>query len=223
LGLVIYVPLSRALFRFSILHLHDFAICLGAAILSIVWFEVFKLWKTQTPYKEVRAAQPLCQVKGGAYVSTSDVSWLERNPDSFPLDTVFCRSGICPIGGIHQKGNAASFLNLHAVAYVFGTMSTFATFQAGEAAATERFSKEAVAIVEQHRELAGLTRSSFSLATLLFGLTLAICTFLRLRVRELTGVLPVGGAIFYILGLYWLIHAAYQGERLVHEFGVGTF
>jgi P-type Ca2+ transporter type 2C len=49
LGLVIYVPLSRALFRFSVHHLHDFAICLGAAILSIVWFEVFKLWKARTP------------------------------------------------------------------------------------------------------------------------------------------------------------------------------
>jgi Ca2+-transporting ATPase len=47
LGFVIYAPLSRALFRFSILHLHDIAICLGAAILSIVWFEVFKVWRTQ--------------------------------------------------------------------------------------------------------------------------------------------------------------------------------
>ncbi len=47
LGLVIYLPLSRAVFRFSVLHLHDIAICLGAAILSVVWFEVFKLWKAQ--------------------------------------------------------------------------------------------------------------------------------------------------------------------------------
>jgi Ca2+-transporting ATPase len=59
LGLVIYVPLSRALFRFSVLHLHDLAICLGAAILSIAWFEVFKLWKAQTRSKEIRKAQVL--------------------------------------------------------------------------------------------------------------------------------------------------------------------
>jgi P-type Ca2+ transporter type 2C len=59
LGLVIYVPLSRALFRFSILHLHDLAICLGAAILSIAWFEVFKLWKAQTRSREIREAQVL--------------------------------------------------------------------------------------------------------------------------------------------------------------------
>ncbi len=45
LGLVICVPLSRALFRFSVLHLHDIAICLRAAILSVIWFEVFKLWR----------------------------------------------------------------------------------------------------------------------------------------------------------------------------------
>jgi Ca2+-transporting ATPase len=53
LGLVIFVPYSRALFRFSALHSHDFAICLGAAILSIVWFEVFKLWKAQTAWEKM--------------------------------------------------------------------------------------------------------------------------------------------------------------------------
>jgi Ca2+-transporting ATPase len=43
LGLVLFVPYSRTLLRFSVLHLHDFAICLGAAICSVLWFEVFKL------------------------------------------------------------------------------------------------------------------------------------------------------------------------------------
>jgi len=46
LGLVIIVPFFRDLFRFSALHLHDFAICFGAAVFSIFWFEAFKLWKT---------------------------------------------------------------------------------------------------------------------------------------------------------------------------------
>jgi Ca2+-transporting ATPase len=43
LGLVLFVPYSRTLLRFSVLHLHDFAICLGAAICSVLWFEIFKL------------------------------------------------------------------------------------------------------------------------------------------------------------------------------------
>ena len=45
LALVLYVPFSRTLFRLSFLHLHDFAICVGAALCSVLWFEVFKVWK----------------------------------------------------------------------------------------------------------------------------------------------------------------------------------
>ncbi len=48
LGLVLFVPYSRGLFRFSVLHLHDFGICLGAAVCSILWFEIFKFWKKQS-------------------------------------------------------------------------------------------------------------------------------------------------------------------------------
>ena len=47
LVLTIFVPFSRALFRFSALHVHDFAICLAAAFVSILWFEILKLWKAQ--------------------------------------------------------------------------------------------------------------------------------------------------------------------------------
>ncbi len=61
LGLAIYVPLSRALFRFSVLHLHDLAVCTGAAILSIAWFEVFKLCKGQIGSKEDGDAQLFSQ------------------------------------------------------------------------------------------------------------------------------------------------------------------
>ncbi len=42
-GLVLYVPFLRNLFRFSFLHPIDLAICLSAGVISIVWFEVFKL------------------------------------------------------------------------------------------------------------------------------------------------------------------------------------
>ncbi len=45
LGLVICVPFSRELFRFSALHLSDWAVCFFAALCSILWFEVLKAWK----------------------------------------------------------------------------------------------------------------------------------------------------------------------------------
>jgi hypothetical protein len=77
-------------------------------------------------------------------------------------------------------------------------------------------------VVERHQELASLARSSLTAATLLFGLTLLICTCFHLQIDELTGVLPVGSVVFYALGLFWLINTAYYGERLVHEFGMGS-
>jgi Ca2+-transporting ATPase len=42
LGLVLYVPYARNVFRFSFLHAVDLAICSAAGITSIVWFEVWK-------------------------------------------------------------------------------------------------------------------------------------------------------------------------------------
>jgi Ca2+-transporting ATPase len=45
LGMVLYVPLLRELFRFSFLHPIDLALCLGAGVVSIAWFEVFKVFR----------------------------------------------------------------------------------------------------------------------------------------------------------------------------------
>lgn len=42
LGLVLYTPSVRSLFRFGVLHLNDLLICLLAALISISWFEAVK-------------------------------------------------------------------------------------------------------------------------------------------------------------------------------------
>jgi Ca2+-transporting ATPase len=42
LGLVLYVPFLRQLFRFSVLHAVDILICVGAGAVSILWFELLK-------------------------------------------------------------------------------------------------------------------------------------------------------------------------------------
>ena len=92
---------------------------------------------------------------------------------------------------------------------------------AGQAAARAANPIQVQLVVERHGMFADLARSSLTLATLLFGLTLLVCVRLDLGVRELIGGLPLGTAVFYGLGLFWLAHTAYEGERLVHEFGVG--
>jgi len=42
LGLVIYVPWLRDLFHFGILHFVDVLLCIGAGVVSVLWFEVVK-------------------------------------------------------------------------------------------------------------------------------------------------------------------------------------
>jgi Ca2+-transporting ATPase len=41
--LVLYVPALRGLFHFNYLHLHDIIICVGAGLISIIWFEGLKV------------------------------------------------------------------------------------------------------------------------------------------------------------------------------------
>jgi len=45
LGLVLFVPYLRNLFGFGTLNAVQILICVGAALLSIAWFEIFKLFK----------------------------------------------------------------------------------------------------------------------------------------------------------------------------------
>lgn len=71
-----------------------------------------------------------------------------------------------------------------------------------------------------HQRLAGHARSSLTLATILFGLGLLICRVSGLHPFELTALFPLGFVTFYGFGLFWLLNAAYNGERLVHEFGI---
>jgi Ca2+-transporting ATPase len=45
LGIIIYVPILSSLFHFSALNPIDFLTCLGAGLVSIIWFEIFKVVK----------------------------------------------------------------------------------------------------------------------------------------------------------------------------------
>jgi Ca2+-transporting ATPase len=43
LGLSLSIPFFRDLFRFSVLHSVDIVICIGAGVVSVLWFEVLKM------------------------------------------------------------------------------------------------------------------------------------------------------------------------------------
>ena len=141
----------------------------------------------------------------------------------FPLTLFFLAPVFVLFAGFAKTTTRHTFLISALTVMLLGIASTYAAFEAGQtAAATVTPTGEVRTVVERHQELASLARSSLTAATLLFGLTLLICTCFHLQIHELTGVLPLGSVVFYALGLFWLINAAYYGERLVHEFGVGS-
>jgi Ca2+-transporting ATPase len=45
LTLVFNIPFLRDMFKFSMLHVRDIALCISAGVISIVWFEIFKMLK----------------------------------------------------------------------------------------------------------------------------------------------------------------------------------
>jgi Ca2+-transporting ATPase len=50
LAIVLYVPYVKDLFHFSTLHVIDLVICLIAGIISILWFEGFKILKKRRSF-----------------------------------------------------------------------------------------------------------------------------------------------------------------------------
>jgi uncharacterized membrane protein len=141
----------------------------------------------------------------------------------FPLTLFFLAPVFVLFAAFTKATTRRTFLVSALTVMLFGMASTYAAFDAGQTAATSLTrTGEVRAVVERHQELASLARSSLTVATLLFGLALLICRCFHLEMHELTGVLPLGSVVFYALGLFWLIHTAYHGERLVHEFGVGS-
>jgi Ca2+-transporting ATPase len=49
LAIVLNTPFLREIFRFSLIHPVDVVICVSAGILSIVWFELFKMFRRKKP------------------------------------------------------------------------------------------------------------------------------------------------------------------------------
>ena len=150
-------------------------------------------------------------------------SWQGVHPliTHFPIVLLLLAPLFLVFAACTQADKRSAFLASALIVMVLGTCSMYVTYEAGKAAATvvER-TVRIEAIVEHHQNLAGHARESFTLATVLFGLCLLICRVSHVRPSELTAILPVGFVAFYGLGLFWLLNAAYNGERLVHEFGV---
>ena len=141
----------------------------------------------------------------------------------FPLTLFFVAPVFVLFARFTKDTTQRTFLISALTVMLLGITLTYIAFEAGQtAAASVTRTEEVRTVVDRHQELAGLARSSLTAAILLFSLSFLMCMCFHLQPHELTSVLPLGSVVFYALGLFWLINTAYQGERLVHEFGVGS-
>ncbi len=139
----------------------------------------------------------------------------------FPLVLLF----VAPVLGCFAaftRGQTRRTLLTSAICLTaLGTGCLYAAFESGRSAALQVNAAEVQNILVRHFEYASVAVRCFTLSMLLLALCLLLSKLLRLALNELSLLLPLGVTAFYALGLLWLVHAAYNGERLVHEFGVG--
>ena len=102
----------------------------------------------------------------------------------FPLSLFFLAPVFVLFASLTKATTRRTFLISALTVMLFGITSTYAAFEAGQtAAASVTEAGELKTVIERHHELASLARSSLTVATLLFGLTLLICTCFHLQLR----------------------------------------
>ena len=140
----------------------------------------------------------------------------------FPIVLLLISPFLILIGALlpREKGRALLYTALGLM--VVGTLSTFLAAATGEAAAklAER-TPQINAVLEQHEELADLTRGVFLFLTVIFAaIILAPKAFHKLSGRLVETALPLIFLVLYGVGAVLLTNTAHNGGRLVHEFGI---
>ncbi len=76
---------------------------------------------------------------------------------------------------------------------------------------------EASGALEEYRRAARDAFSALAVSLVLFGLMASICHRFDIRVLDFTLVLIIGTAMSYVIGLCWLVRAAYVRELLIRD------
>ena len=126
------------------------------------------------------------------------------------------------IGLLRKPERGFALLVAALILMALGTIGIFVATSSGHAAAelAERLPNVEVTL-EQHEELANVTRIVFSALTLIFAAILFVPRALKCDLnRTIATVLPAVFLVFYAAGAVSLVNTAHQGGRLVHELGV---
>ncbi len=139
----------------------------------------------------------------------------------FPLVLLFVAPVLGCFAALTSGQTRRTLLTSAICLTVLGTGCLYAAFESGQTAAQQINASEVQSVLSRHFEYASVAVRCFTISMLLLAVCLLLCRLLRLALNELSLLLPLGATAFYALGLVWLVHAAYNGERLVHEFGIG--
>lgn len=139
----------------------------------------------------------------------------------FPIALLLIAPVLIVLGLIFKKSGKAFMVSAFVLMLV-GTIAAFVAVATGEAAGelAERM-PNVEAVLENHEELAEMTRNIFTALTAVFGAILFVPMFFKKELDRKI-MIPVGLAflLFYGAGTVVLMNAAHEGGRLVHEFGV---
>ena len=140
----------------------------------------------------------------------------------FPIALLLVAPVFIVIGLLRKPESGFPLLIAALILMALGTIGIFVATSSGHAAAelAEGF-PNVEATLEQHEELANVTRIVFSALTLIFAAILFAPRMLKCDAnRTIATVLPAVFLVFYAAGAVSLVNTAHQGGRLVHELGV---
>ena len=151
-------------------------------------------------------------------------NWSELHPlvIHFPIALLLVAPLFVIAGILMNPKKGRQFLIAAFFLMLLGTAGTFMAIATGEAAGEVAQRTTAIsAVLERHEDLAETTRIIFSVLTIIFSTILFLPRLLK---RETTTavarILPLAFLLFYGAGTVVLVNTAYNGGRLVHEFGI---
>lgn len=150
-------------------------------------------------------------------------SWDAMHPliVHFPIALLLVAPVLIVLGMIFFGQNRAFMISAFVVMFL-GTVAAVVAVATGNAAGelAERV-PNAEQVLENHEELAELTRNVFIALTVIFGAIVFVPMAIKKDLgRKIMIPLSLAFLLFYAGGTTVLVNAAHQGGRLVHEFGV---
>jgi uncharacterized membrane protein len=139
----------------------------------------------------------------------------------FPIALLLIAPVLVLLGILLRRQSRGLFIAALAL-MVIGTVATYFAVATGEAAGELAEKMPGVAaVLENHEELAELTRLIFTGLTLVFAVILFLPQLFKKRLGHRSSlIVSLAFLLFYSAGTLALINVAHQGGRLVHELGV---